>query len=93
MQTQSEFNRLPKHKRTILSLKIDGFVEAAILHARAYGIGATEGIELVISALLREANALDVDRNRMREVYFRALQKTMPLGSANSSRNDGGRIQ
>ncbi len=57
----SDFDNLDKQRQTLLEIKLDGFVEAAVQTARLNNIGLSETFTLVSKALVREMVAYGID--------------------------------
>lgn len=70
----SDFENLTDQQRFLLQVKLDGFIEAAVLAARTQSIGLSEALFLTTSALLREFAAHGVPRDKLIEAWGKAME-------------------
>lgn len=69
----NDFENLTDQQRFLLQVKLDGFIEAAVLAARTQSIGLSEALLLTTSALLREFAAHGVPRDKLIEAWRKAM--------------------
>ena len=72
----SDFDNLSDHQKTVLRIKLDGFIEAAVQAAGFKNIGASEALSLTMLAVVREAAAQGIKRERVTEVWENAVDST-----------------
>lgn len=72
--TGSDFDKLTGQEKFLLEAKLDGFIEATVLTARARGIGLSEALSLVTSSLLREFAAQGIPREELIETWKKAMK-------------------
>ena len=72
----SDFDNLSDHQKTLLRIKLDGFIEAAVQAARVKNIGASEALSLTMLALAREAAAHAIKREKAAAIWENAVDGT-----------------
>jgi ADP-ribosyl-[dinitrogen reductase] hydrolase len=77
-ETMSDFENLTDQQKFFLQVKQDGFIEAAVLAARAQSIGLSEALSLTTFALLREFSAHGVPREKLIETWRKAMEPIYP---------------
>jgi len=77
-ETMSDFENLTDQQKLFLQVKLDGFIEAAVMAARAQSIGLSEALSLATSALLREFSAHGVPREKLIEMWKKAMEPVYP---------------
>jgi len=84
--TMSDFDNLPDQQKFLLQVKLDGFIEGAVLAARVQNVGVSEALSLTTSALLREFSAHGVPRARLIETWNMAVERIYPAPEARALR-------
>ncbi len=74
----NDFENLNKQRQILLKIKIDGYVEAAFLTAKANNIGLSEAACLTMQGLIKELVAHSFDRRKARTILEAALQSGFP---------------
>ncbi len=69
---------LNKERRALLKIKIDGYIEDAILSAMANNIGATAPLFFASQGLVREMAAQSLDRNKAHKILEAAFRTAYP---------------
>ncbi len=82
----SDLSNLSKQRQTILQVKIDGHIEAAMHASKANNIGLVEAMSLASRALVREMVATGIDRVKARSILMSALQSGFPVQEQKSPR-------
>lgn len=85
-ETMSDFENLTDQQKFFLQVKLDGFIEAAVMAARAQSIGLSEALSLATSALLREFTAHGVPREKLIETWKKAMEPIYPAPEAKALR-------
>ena len=75
--SRSDFDVLPDRQQTVLKIKLDGYIEAAVQAARARSIGAHEALSLTMVAVFREMAAHSLSRESAHEI----LALSAPIGA------------
>lgn len=73
--SRSDFDVLPDHQQTLLKIKLDGYIEAAVQAARARSIGAHEALFLTMVAVFRETTAHSLSRESAHEICVVAMDQ------------------
>ncbi|SDL48288.1 inositol monophosphatase family protein [Aliiruegeria lutimaris] len=73
-ETMSDLEALSDKQKFLLVVKLDGYVEAAVSAARAQNIGMSEALSLTTTAVLREFAAHGVPREKLIEIWTKAMQ-------------------
>jgi len=73
--TMSDVGVLPARQQTLLTIKLDGFIEAAVQAAHARKIGVHEALSLTMAAVFREMAAHSLSRERAQEICVAALDQ------------------
>lgn len=73
-------------QRLLLIIKLDGFIEAAVMAARAQNVRLSEALSLATTALLREFAAHEVAREQLIEIWKDAMQPIYPAPEASTLR-------
>ncbi|MFD0982649.1 inositol monophosphatase family protein [Tropicimonas aquimaris] len=84
--TMSDFETLSDQHKALLQIRLDGYLEAAVMAARAQNIGLTEALSLATSALLREFSAQGIPREKLMEIWKKAMQPIYPAPEAKTLR-------
>ncbi len=74
----NDFKNLNKQRQTLLKIKIDGYIEAAILAAKTNNIGLSEAVVLTTQGLIREMAAQSIEKDRARILLNAALKSAFP---------------
>lgn len=82
----SDFENLTDQQKFLLQVKLDGFIEGAVLAARVQNVGVSEALSLTTSALLREFSAHGVPRATLIETWNRAVARIYPAPEARALR-------
>lgn len=82
----SDFENLTDQQKFFLQVKQDGFIEAAVMAARAQSIGLSEALSLTTFALLREFSAHGVPREKLIETWKKAMEPIYPAPEAKALR-------
>ncbi len=69
----SDLGFLPDHQQTLLKIKMDGHIEAAVQAAQSRKIGLQEALSLTIAAVLREMAAHSFSREASNRIWVAAL--------------------
>ena len=72
----SDYERLSEQLKGLLSIKLDGHIEACVLAATYMNIGLTEAANLAALALLRELSARGFDREATEAILSNAVDQT-----------------
>ncbi|WP_170756508.1 hypothetical protein [Ruegeria lacuscaerulensis] len=70
----NDFKNLSKQRQTLLKIKIDGYLEATVLAARANNIGLSEAVFLAMQGLVRGLVANSIEKKRAEALFEAALQ-------------------
>ena len=73
--SRSDFDVLPDRQQTLLKIKLDGYIEAAVQAARARSIGAHKALSLTMVAVFREMAAHSLSREHAHEVCVAAMDQ------------------
>ncbi len=74
----NDFKNLNKQRQTLLKIKIDGYIEAAILAAKTNNIGLSEAVVLTTQGLIREMASQSIEKDRARFLLEAALTSAFP---------------
>ena len=72
---RSDFDVLPDGQQTLLKIKLDGYIEAAVQASRARSIGAHEALSLTMVAVFREMAAHSLSRESAHEICVAAMDE------------------
>ncbi len=78
----NDFKNLNKQRQTLLKIKIDGFIEAAILAAKTNNVGLSEAVFLTTQGLIREMAAQSIEKDRARILLDAAFKSAFPESRA-----------
>ena len=71
----SDFDHLSDSHKTLLKIKLDGYIEAAVQAARIKNIGLFEALSLTAAAVVRELAAYSVQREKVNEILAAAIDE------------------
>jgi hypothetical protein len=71
----SDFDRLSDSQKTLLMIKLDGYIEAAVQAARIRNIGLLEALSLTTAAAVRELAAYSLGRDKANEIWVTAIDQ------------------
>lgn len=74
----ADFDNLSVQVGTILTVKLDGHIEACVALAQIEGIGLREALELTALALLREMHARGIVRDHAAAIVGNAMDRVWP---------------
>nr|WP_321251730.1 hypothetical protein [uncultured Ruegeria sp.] len=74
----NDFKNLNKQRQTLLKIKIDGYIEAAILAAKTNNIGLSEAVFLTTQGLIREMAAQSIENDKARLLMDAAFKSAFP---------------
>jgi hypothetical protein len=82
----SDFDRLSDSQKTLLLIKLDGYVEAAVQAARIRSIGLQESLTLTAAAFVRELAAYSLKREDANEILAAAIGQIYSVANKRISR-------
>lgn len=85
-ESMSDFENLTDQRKFLLQVKLDGFIEGAVLAARTHRLGVSEALSLATAALLREFSAHGVPRDKMIETWNKEIETIYPAPEAKGPR-------
>ncbi|SNS59831.1 inositol monophosphatase family protein [Tropicimonas sediminicola] len=85
-ETMSDFDNLSDQQKALLQIRLDGYLEAAVMAARSQNIGLTEALSLATTALLREFSAQGIPREKVVEIWQKAMLPIYPSTEATAVR-------
>ncbi len=71
----SDFHHLSDSRKSLLMIKLDGYIEAAVHAARIKNIGLLEALSLTTAAVIRELSAYSVQREKANEIWAAAIDQ------------------
>ncbi len=74
----SDLSNLSKQRQTILQVKIDGYIEAAMHASKANNLGLSEALSIAAKALVREMAGQGMDQEKARSILMSALHCVFP---------------
>lgn len=72
----SDFENLTGQQKSLLQIKLDGFIEAAVQAARMCNIGISEALSLTMQALLREVAEHSIEPDKVAKICEAAFEET-----------------
>jgi hypothetical protein len=69
----SDFDHLSDSEKTLLKIKLDGYVEAAVQAARLRNVGLLEALSLTATAVVREVAAYSLNCEDANEIWSAAI--------------------
>jgi hypothetical protein len=82
----SDFDHLDNSQKTLLRIKLDGYIEAAVQAARMRNIGLQESLTLTAAAVAREVAAYSLQREKANEIWAAAVDQIYQNAENRASR-------